>query len=119
MATTPRVSSILLSVKDLLGVPAEAIEFDGQLVSYINMVFETMHQLGFGTEDTYVTTKTSGDITEFLPDDEGAQGMALIYIYTKVRLLFDPPASSFVLTSLQAMIAEYEWRLTNYVPTVI
>lgn len=117
MAAKP--SSLLLQIKELLGIPAVDTVFDGQLVTYINMAFEMMHQFGFGPTDTYVISATSGDIEEFLPDDEGIRGLVIIYIYTRVRLLFDPPSSSFVLSSLQTMVREYEWRLTNYVPKVV
>ncbi len=33
------------------------------------------------------------------------------YIYLRVRLLFDPPSSAFVLTSMENQIKEFEWRI--------
>lgn len=112
--TTPTVSPLLSGIKDLLGIPKEELSFDAQLVMYINSVLETMHQMGFGPNPTYKITKTDGAIDDFLPNDEGVQEFAMLYIYHKVRLMFDPPTSSFVLASLQSIISEYEWRLTNY-----
>jgi hypothetical protein len=113
MAEVLKVSKLLLSVKELLGIPAEALEFDGQIVTYINMAIGTLTQVGFG-DPSFLVTKTEGSIEDFIPDDEAIRGMALIYIYTKVRLLFDPPSSSFVLEALKASITEYEWRLQTH-----
>lgn len=110
------MNKILASTKELLGIPEEVTDFDTQLVIYINMVLMTLNQLGFGTAEPYVTTDTTGDLATFLPDDEGIRSTVQMYIYTKVRLLFDPPTSSFVLATLQTTINEYEWRLTNYTP---
>lgn len=110
----PTVSLLLSGVKDLLGIPSTETSFDSQLVMYINSVFETLNQLGFGPATTFKITKTTGSIEDFLPTDEGVREFAMLYVYHKVRLMFDPPTSSFVLASLQSIVNEYEWRLTNY-----
>ena len=39
------------------------------------------------------------------------------YVSTKVKTMFDPPTSSFVLDAMQKQIAEYEWRLNVAVET--
>jgi hypothetical protein len=114
VAGTTRVSSLLSSIKELLGIPIDTIDFDTQLVMHINMVLGTLSQIGFSTGDPYLITATDGSIEDYLPDDESIHGMVLIYIYTKVRLLFDPPSSAFVLDSLNSVIKEYEWRLQTY-----
>lgn len=33
------------------------------------------------------------------------------YVYLKVKLVFDPPTSSFVVESIKQSISEYEWRI--------
>lgn len=114
MAGTPRVSGLLSSVKELLGIPIATLDFDTQLVMYINMALGVLHQIGFGTSDPYLITAIDGSIDDYLPDDEAIRGLVLIYIYTKVRVLFDPPSSAFVLDALNSTIAEYEWRLQTY-----
>jgi hypothetical protein len=109
---------ILASTKELLGVPSTVTEFDTQLVVYINMVLTTLSQIGIGSSsDVYQITLTEGDLEEFLPDSTDIYGVVQMYIYTKVRLQFDPPATAFVLAALQASIAEYEWRLQTYAVT--
>ena len=109
------MNTVLSNTKKLLGVPAEVTDFDDQLVIYINMVFAILDQLGVGSvTEPYITTADTGSLTEFLPYDDGLHNLVQMYIYTKVRILFDPPQSSAVLTALDATIKEYEWRLTDY-----
>ena len=112
------MDTILSATKELLGIPEEIEEFDIQLVSYINMVLSILNQLGVGVEG-YQITIDFGDLDSFLSsEDEALAAMVQMYIYTKVRILFDPPTTSFVLSSLQAVVQEQEWRLTDYISKV-
>ena len=102
--------SILLSVKKMLGLDQEYDVFDPELIIHINTVFGTLHQLGVGPEDQFRITGDSETWSEF--DTEGEQiDEVKTYIYLRVRLLFDPPSSSFVLSSFKEQIQELEWRL--------
>jgi hypothetical protein len=38
--------------------------------------------------------------------------LAKSYVYLRVRILFDPPNTSFVLTALSDQLRELEWRLS-------
>ena len=38
-------------------------------------------------------------------------GTGKTYVYLRVRLLFDPPATSYLMTSMKEQIQELEWRL--------
>ena len=111
MSETVNVSeSILLSVKKMLGLDQEYDVFDPELIIHINTVFGTLHQLGVGPEDQFRITGDSETWSEF--DTEGEQiDEVKTYIYLRVRLLFDPPSSSFVLSSFKEQIQELEWRL--------
>jgi hypothetical protein len=106
------MNNILIATKELLGLPSSVTDFDTQLVVYINMALSTLNQMGVG-EDGYQVTSADGDLEDFLPDDEDIRDLVQMYIYTKTRIMFDPPASSFVLAALQQGIAELEWRITN------
>lgn len=107
------MNTVLSSTKELLGIPSDVTDFDNELIVYINMVFAILNQLGIGPSTPYNVTLTEGSLEDFIAD-ESMHGIIQMYIYTKVRILFDPPASSFVLTALDASIKEYEWRLTDY-----
>jgi len=39
--------------------------------------------------------------------------MARTYIFLKVRMLFDVPATSFMIEALEKQISEHEWRLAQ------
>lgn len=102
--------SILLSIKKMLGLDKDYDVFDPELIIHINSVFGTLHQLGVGPEEQF---RISGDSeTWFEFDTEGEQiDEVKTYVYLRVRLLFDPPSSSFVLSSFQEQLKELEWRL--------
>lgn len=111
MSETVNVSeSILLSVKKMLGLDKDYDVFDPELIIHINTVFGTLHQLGVGPEDQFRISGDSETWSEF--DTEGEQTDEVkTYVYLRVRLLFDPPSSSFVLSSFKEQIQELEWRL--------
>lgn len=111
MSETITVSeSILLSVKKMLGLDKDYDVFDPELIIHINSVFGTLHQLGVGPEDQFRISGDSETWSEF--DTEGEQTDEVkSYVYLRVRLLFDPPSSSFVLSSFKEQLQELEWRL--------
>lgn len=103
-------SSILLSVKKMLGPSADYDVFDPELIIYINSVFGTLHQLGVGPEEKFVITGDSELWSDFTTEGEEIEEVKS-YMYLRVRLLFDPPSSSFVLSSFKEQLKELEWRL--------
>lgn len=111
MSETITVSeSILLSVKKMLGLDKDYDVFDPELIIHINSVFGTLHQLGVGPEEQFRISGDSETWSEF--DTEGEQiDEVKTYVYLRVRLLFDPPSSSFVLSSFKEQLQELEWRL--------
>lgn len=114
------MSELLVSIKELLGVPTTVTEFDSQIVMHINSVFIRLNLLNVGVIG-YQITSTAGSITEFLPSssDDSIFNMVLMYIFMKVRIVFDPPSSSFVMTALDTQIKELEWLLTDYNASLI
>lgn len=102
--------SILKSTKLSLGVPAEHTAFDTEILMHLNTALSTLNQLGVGpSEGLYVedddlewAALTDGDLT--LNDVKS-------YIHLRVKMLFDPPDTGFVLTAMKEQIKELEWRL--------
>lgn len=101
--------SILDSIKLALGLPPDYAAFDPAIVMHINSAFGTANQLGLGPPQGFKIQDNSTTWDAFLNDDRMEEVKA--YIYLKVRLLFDPPTLSFVLTALQEQARELEWRL--------
>jgi len=103
-------TSILKSVKKLLGIDAAYTAFDQDILTHINAVFSTLNQLGIGPEIGFAITGET-ETWEQLGLTQIQLNWVQTYIYLKVRLLFDPPATSFAIEALQKQIEEHEWRL--------
>lgn len=102
--------SILQSVKKGLGIPFEDDGFDSELIIHINTALMILTQLGVGpTGGVFITSQedTWASIIEGAFDLE----MVKTYVILRVKLIFDPPSSSFVLESIKNQLQEFEWRL--------
>lgn len=108
--TIKNTDSILTSIKKLLGLTEECTEFDADIIMHINSVFLTLQQIGVGPEEGFAIIDSSQTWNDFIPE-----GMILnsikSYMSLKVRLLFDPPASSVVVESMNRMVDQFEWRI--------
>lgn len=103
-------TSILNTVKESLGIPADYTHFDGQIISDINGVFTILHQLGVGPDEEFSISDASSVWSDFI--SEGNLHLIQQYVNKRVRLMFDTSTiSSYALDALQKEIAEYEWRL--------
>lgn len=105
------MDSILDSIKKLLGIDILDTSFDGDLIIYINSVFAILNQLGVGPSEVFWISDNGAIWDEFIYDYAFDLQLLKSYIYLKVKLIFDPPASSFVLESNNRLISEFEWRL--------
>jgi hypothetical protein len=103
------MESILTTIKKMLGIEESFTNFDDELIVYINGVFTTLSQLGIGAPN-YIITGKANTWTEFVKDAKNLEAVKT-YIYLKTRLVFDPPASSTVITAIEKQISEIEWRL--------
>lgn len=102
--------SILKTVKKCLPLAPDDDYFDQELIIHINSALMTLTQLGVGPRDGTFITSEEDTWTSII---EGALDFEMVksYVILKVKLLFDPPSSSFVLESMKNQIAEFEWRL--------
>lgn len=103
-------TSILTSIKKMLGVAEDYTEFDEDIITHINSVFMNLTQLGVGPEEGFMIEDDTAVWEDFIDDSIKLQAVKT-YMYLKVKLLFDPPLSSSVTESFTRMIAELEWRL--------
>lgn len=102
--------SILDSIKKMLGVDAECISFDQEIIMFINSAFSTLYQVGYTEAHDFVIEGRDEKWMD-LGSDNNLLQLVKTYIYSKVRMLFDPPSTSFVLESLNNQIKELEWRI--------
>ena len=101
--------SILLLIKKKLGIAPDYHAFDEDIITDINTVLFSLNQIGVGTEDFAIKDKTTL-WSDFLGESKNYEAVKT-YIYIKVRLMFDPPTSSFVIAALEKQVSELEWRL--------
>lgn len=103
------MQSILTSTKKTLGIDESYTVFDTDIVMHINSVFSTLTQLGVGPEDGFAIDDSSALWTDFI--DDARLNNVKSYMYLKVRLLFDPPGTSYHLNSMKEQAKEMEWRI--------
>lgn len=103
-------SSILLSTKKILGLEPSYSPFDEDIIIHINSTFSVLEQLGIGPDETFFIEDETATW-----DDYGVARKYLnivrSYIFLKVRLLFDPPTTSFHIQATEEQIKQFEWRL--------
>ena len=105
------MESILKSIKKLLGISDEETNFDSDIIMHINSVFAILNQMGVGPSKCFEIVDDTAVWNDFVEDDASYNNVKT-YIYMKVRLMFDPPMSSSVLSAMERQISELEWRLS-------
>lgn len=104
------MDSILTSIKKLLGIEETYEHFDQDIVMHINTAIMGLTQLGVGPATGFTISNKDKTWKDFIGDSILLEGVKT-YIYLKVRLIFDPPATSFVVDAINRQIQELEWRL--------
>jgi hypothetical protein len=102
--------SILKSTKKILGIHEDYTEFDLDIMTHINSAFSTLTQLGVGPVDGFAIEDDTVVWSAFV-EDLKTKNSVKTYVYLKVRMLFDPPTLSYVITALENQIRELEWRM--------
>lgn len=101
-------NSILTSIKKLLGISEECIDFDTDIIMHINTVLMVLNQLGVGKEGFQIEDKEAV-WDDFIESDKLAATKS--YVHLKVKLIFDPPLNSSIIEAIKESIRELEWRL--------
>lgn len=103
--------SILETILSMLGVNADCDTFDTTITVMINSALMKLYQLGVGSKPIFQITGRAETWAEFLGDSFDYYSDVVTFIYISVRIAFDPPASATILTSLQNVLSESEFRL--------
>lgn len=102
--------SIFKSVKKTLGVAAEDTAFDVDIMLCINSVLSTLTQLGVGPSEGFAIEDDSAEWDD-ITDGDPRLSAVKTYVFMKTKLIFDPPQNGFLVTSMEKMLTESEWRL--------
>lgn len=107
--------SILTTTKKILGLPEEDTSFDLDIMVHINSVLDVLNQLGIGPEEGFVIEDASATWGDFLGETMGSNRKVMhsvkTYVYLRVKIIFDPPATSFAMDAMNKQIDEIGWRL--------
>lgn len=102
--------SILDSIKKLLGIDASYTAYDPDVMMHINSVFSVLSQMGVGPTGGFMIEDNVPTWAAFIGDDEELN-MVKTYIHQRVKLLFDPPSTSFAIEAIEKTSEELGWRL--------
>jgi hypothetical protein len=105
--------SILDSIKKVLQIDPANEDFDTDIIMHINSVFSILDQLGVGPSDGFMIEDNTTVWADFLSD---AKPLNLVqsYMWLRVRLLFDPPSTSYGIEAQERQMRELEWRINLY-----
>lgn len=95
----------------MLGPDPSYEVFDTDIIIHINTALSTLAQLGVGPARGFKITGQSETWTDFIGENVNDLESIKTYVYCKVKMIFDPPANSFVMKSLEETCKEIEWRL--------
>jgi len=110
--------SILKSTKKILNVGVDDNSFDLDIITHINSAFSHLLTLGIGPKAGFVILDDTATWADFLPAPDPVPDNYLpilsavkTNVALRVRLIFDPPQMSSVLTALQSTLEQSDWRL--------
>lgn len=102
---------ILVGTKKALGLAEAYTAFDEDILMHINSTFAGLTQMGVGPEAGFSITDDTAVWADFISVDAELYSMVRSYMYLKVRMLFDPPATSFTQQAFKDTLTEYEYRM--------
>lgn len=108
--TFDKASSILNTVKKYCGLGEDYSAFDQDILVLINSAILDLSQNGIGPSSGFNVVDKSATWEDFIGDFSNP-GAVASYIAIKVKSLFDPPTSSFVLDAYKKQLDELIWRL--------
>lgn len=106
-------TSILNNTKKVLGIALDDESFDTDVVLQVNSAFSILTQLGLGPAEGFSIEDDSTQWDDFIViSNPTVMDLVKTCIFLRVRLIFDPPQTSFLLQALRDQLGEHEWRLS-------
>jgi hypothetical protein len=102
-------NSILTDIKKMLGIMEDDESFDTDIIILINDAFHRLNQLGVGPTKGY-SIESKDDTWEDFWCDLPPLPTVPVYIYLKVKKVFDPPTGGAI-ESINRMIEEKEFLM--------
>ena len=105
-------NSILTSTKQILGVSEDYDAFDLDILTHINSSLAIASQLGVGPDGFMIEDDRPEWSSLQIPQEQ--INLLRSYVFLRVRMLFDPPTTSFHLDVMKSQIQEFEYRLSYF-----
>lgn len=102
--------NILASIKKMNNVLEDDKSFDQDLILYINSALMVIMQEWHGMDHAFKLEDGTETWDELLGENTDYEGVKEL-IGLKVRLMFDPPASSVAVEAIKSQIQDLEWRM--------
>lgn len=105
-------SSILTTIKKLLGLTKEYTAFDLDVITHINTVFGILTQMGIGPLEGFMIQGYGETWDQYMEGDNPTVMQQIkTLIYQKVKFFFDPPSNPNLSNAISKSIAELEYRI--------
>ena len=102
--------NILASIKKMNNVLEDDKSFDQDLILYINSALMVIMQEWHGMDHAFKLEDGTETWDELLGENTDYEGVKEL-VGLKVRLMFDPPASSVAVEAIKSQIQDLEWRM--------
>lgn len=102
--------SILNSIKKVANLSETDESFDLDILMHINSVFADLTQMGIGPDEGFEIEDATTTWDAFIGTDVRYNSVKT-YVYLRLRLIFDPPSTSYAIDSMNKQIEKFEWRL--------
>jgi hypothetical protein len=101
--------SILVSTKKILGISPMDESFDLDITTHINSAISVLQQVGLAVSG-FIDSDGDTEWEEVFGENPQLP-LIKTCVYLQVRVLFDPPVTSYLLSAAQGQIQEHVWRL--------
>lgn len=111
--------SILKSIRKLIGPEDDYTHFDPDITIHINSAINRLYQLGVESAKNFRVTSEDETWGDLFGSDDEVIDMCKTLIYYKVKMGFDPPASSIASEAFRTEIDKQEWLINVWVESNI
>lgn len=104
------MDSILASIKERIGIAEDDSSFDTDIIDLINSAFADLNDIGVGPSEGF-SISNNHDLWDDFSEDVRVLSSVKDFVYLTVKLTFDPPTQTSLLTSMENRLKKLEWRL--------
>lgn len=104
------MDSILDSMKKMLGISREDTSFDTDIIFHINSALAAVSQITGDVAEGVMIESDSESWDEVLGDRNDLEFVKEL-VFIKVKMMFDPPSSSYAMTAMKDREEKLEWYI--------